>query len=115
MEPGSMGWGRHLTNIWAVISPSPPAPAVQAKVATPTEGLKQAGCSRDSCGAPIRSGLDAMTDVGQKTKYSPRVEVSALPPKADIDGVLARRSASKLHAVFPRPTVWRTSNPSNWG
>ena len=85
-----MGWGRHLTNIWAVISPSPPAPAVQAKVATPTEGLKQAGCSRDSCGAPIRSGLDAMTDVGQKTKYSQGADDFRFGPesglKTDIAG-----------------------------
>jgi hypothetical protein len=65
MEPRSMGWGGILIMGCHLLSFAF-SPSSTSQVATPTEGLKQAGCSRNSSGARLRSGRDAMTDVGQK-------------------------------------------------
>jgi hypothetical protein len=71
----SMASGRHTDQL---------APARHAKVATPTEGLKQAGRSRNSGGARLRSGRDAMTDLGQTEKSGRATGKSVLPSRADI-------------------------------
>src|ERR1700682_4255877 len=44
---------------------------------------------------------------------------SAVHPRTDIDGFSracdGQQNVRAYYATLPRPTVWRTSKPSNWG